>query len=239
MTIYLTGDTHGLVDDFDRFEVWNFPEGDNLTRADYVIVLGDFGLPWDYLENDSDLRMLNNKPWTTLFIDGNHEFYLYFNDLDVEEWQGGHVQRYREFPNIIHLMRGEVYDIDGKTLFCMGGAQSVDKAFQQRNGTWYEEEMPDSYEYARAEKNLAQHSWKVDFVLTHTCANRMLPAALKRNAIPGVGIMTDELTDWFDEIEDKLAYRHWFFGHFHEDAQLDGRHSVLFQSIVDIDDYES
>lgn len=237
MAIYLTGDTHGLVDDFDRFEAWSFPEGEDLTREDYLIVLGDFGLPWDYLENDSDLRSLNDKPWTTLFIDGNHEFFPYYEELDVEEWHGGHIQRYRDYPNIIHLMRGEVYEIDGHTFFCMGGAQSVDKYFQQSNGTWYEEEMPDDFEYSNAERNLARNDWTVDFVLTHTCANRMLPAALSRNALSGLGIMTDRLTSWFEELEDKLEYQHWFFGHFHENAQLDGIHTVLYQDIVSIDDY--
>lgn len=240
MTIYLTGDTHGLSnpDDFDRFEEWNFPEGNGLTRHDYLIVLGDFGLPWDYLDNDSDLHSLNRKPWTTLFIDGNHEFFPYLQNLKVDEWKGGYIQRYREYPNIIHLLRGSVFDIDGKKLFCMGGAQSVDKSFQQSNGTWYEEEMPDGYEYSAAERNLRRHDWNVDFVLTHTCANRMLPSALGRN-IADTGILTDELTGWLDKIEDKLAYRHWFFGHFHRDVQLDNRHSVLFQSIVNLDDYEA
>ena len=73
MAVFLTGDIHGLIDDPDRFEVWNFPEGENLTRNDYVIVLGDFGMPFDMMESDDDLRKLASKPWTTLFVDGNHE----------------------------------------------------------------------------------------------------------------------------------------------------------------------
>ena len=56
MAVFLTGDIHGLIDDPDRFEVWNFPEGENLTRNDYVIVLGDFGMPFDMMESDDDLR---------------------------------------------------------------------------------------------------------------------------------------------------------------------------------------
>lgn len=237
MAVYLTGDIHGMIDDPERFEVWNWPEGAELTRSDYLVVLGDFGMPYDLLESDVDLRALNAKPWTTLFIDGNHEYFPYFEHLDEEEWHGGIVHRYPEHKNIIHLMRGEVYDIDGSTFFCMGGAQSVDKDFQQANGTWFPEELPDDYEYKNALRNLDECGWAVDFVLSHTCANRLLAEAIGCAGLPGVGIITDELTDFFDGLEDKLAFVHWFFGHFHNDDQLDERHSVLYQSIVDLDDY--
>lgn len=237
MAIYLTGDVHGMFHDPERFEIWNFPEGAELTKDDFVIVLGDFCLPFDLLENDWDLRALNAKRWTTLFIDGNHEFFPFLDGLDVEEWHGGYVQRYPRHRNIIHLMRGEVYDIDGHSFFCMGGASSVDKAFQVSNGTWYEEELPDKYEYGNADRNLRKHNWEVDFVLSHTCSNRMLEAAIGSTRLPGAPIITDELTDYFDILEDRLDYGRWFFGHFHQDADLDGRHTVLYQSIVNIEDY--
>ena len=147
MAVFLTGDIHGLIDDPDRFEVWNFPEGENLTRNDYVIVLGDFGMPFDMMESDDDLRKLASKPWTTLFVDGNHERFDFLNRLPETEWRGGLVHRYPGYGRIIHLMRGEVYDIDGRTFFAMGGATSVDKCAQQERGTWFPEELPDEREY--------------------------------------------------------------------------------------------
>ena len=45
-------------------------------------------------------------------------------ELPVEDWHGGTVQRVR--PSVIHLMRGQVYDIAGKRFFTMGGASSRD-----------------------------------------------------------------------------------------------------------------
>ncbi len=234
MAIYLTGDVHGMPDD--RFEAWNFPEGEELTRDDHLIILGDFSMPYDMLEDDSDLRELNAKPWTTLFIDGNHEQHDHLASLPESEWHGGIVHRYPEYRNIIHLMRGEVYEIDGHSFFCMGGAQSMDKAIQQEWGTWYPEEMPDESEYANAEQNLARYDWDVDFVLTHTCADRMLEAAIGGNGLANAEIVTDELTDFLDDLEDGLQYEHWFFGHFHNDCELDDKHTVLYQSIVDLAD---
>lgn len=40
--IYITGDTHG--DWRSRLNHYVFPEGDTLSKDDYVIICGDFGL---------------------------------------------------------------------------------------------------------------------------------------------------------------------------------------------------
>lgn len=41
--IYVTGDIHGNPR---RFNTDNFPEQKEMTKDDYVIILGDFGLVW-------------------------------------------------------------------------------------------------------------------------------------------------------------------------------------------------
>lgn len=41
--IYVTGDIHAEPD---RFNTENFPEQKELTRDDYMIICGDFGLVW-------------------------------------------------------------------------------------------------------------------------------------------------------------------------------------------------
>lgn len=45
-------------------------------------------------------------------------------EYPVSEWNGGKVQFIR--PNVIHLTRGQIYNIDGSTFFTMGGARSHD-----------------------------------------------------------------------------------------------------------------
>lgn len=42
-TIYITGDTHG---GFQRFTTRNFPKLKEMSREDYVIIVGDFGGVW-------------------------------------------------------------------------------------------------------------------------------------------------------------------------------------------------
>lgn len=123
--IFATGDIHG---DPTRFSTDSFPEQKEMTKDDYVIVLGDFGLVWNVGEESKTekhwLDWLEKKPFTTLFVDGNHENYDRLNAYPVEEWHGGKVQKIR--PSVIHLMRGEIYDIDGAKCFAFGGAPSHD-----------------------------------------------------------------------------------------------------------------
>ena len=117
MAIFITGDTHG---DFTRFKKEVFYEQAELTKEDCIIITGDFGGVWDSSANERYwLDWLEQKPFTTLFVSGNHENFDLLAEYPVEDWCGGTVQRIR--PSVIHLMRGQVYSIQGKKFFTMGG----------------------------------------------------------------------------------------------------------------------
>ena len=45
MAVWITGDIHGNPQ---RFSTDIFPEQKEMTKDDVVIILGDFGLVWDY-----------------------------------------------------------------------------------------------------------------------------------------------------------------------------------------------
>ena len=69
--IYVTGDTH-LNIDVEKLTLRKFPDGRSLTKDDYVIICVDCGLTWDYSgETKYWQKWYNNKPWTTLCINGN------------------------------------------------------------------------------------------------------------------------------------------------------------------------
>ncbi|MEI3143544.1 MAG: metallophosphoesterase family protein [Oscillospiraceae bacterium] len=87
--IYITGDTHG---GFQRFGNNYFPQQKHMSREDYVIITGDFGRPSDAGPKDWYwLDWLSGKPFTTLFVDGNHENFDLLNALPEKEWHGGRV----------------------------------------------------------------------------------------------------------------------------------------------------
>lgn len=228
MAVYITGDTHSGAD-IAKISQWKL--GRTLSRSDYLIVAGDFGYPWDFFDamEEDEITMLERGPFTTLFIDGNHENYEYWASRPVEEWHGGFVQRLRSHSPIRHLMRGEIYDIGGHTIFTMGGADSVDKYMRTEGIDWWPVELPDETNFANARKNLAAHDWKVDYVITHTCSDRMLPYALDWQA-PN----EDRLTHFLDELEDKLEFEHWYFGHMHDDRDCDSKHTLLYNKIVEL-----
>ena len=87
--IYITGDCHK---DFSRFTEENFPEQKCMTKDDYVIICGDFGGVWWSRDNANcatdifDLNWLQDRPFTTLFVDGNHENFDELYKYPEKEW---------------------------------------------------------------------------------------------------------------------------------------------------------
>lgn len=119
--IYITGDTHGKHDFWKLIQFSDaHPE---LTKNDYLIVAGDFGGVWSPRTLESSLRPYQALPFTVLFVDGNHENFDMLYSYSVEIWNGGKVHFIK--PDIIHLMRGQVFEIEGKTIFTFGGGSST------------------------------------------------------------------------------------------------------------------
>ena len=130
MAIYITGDTHIPID-VEKLNTRNFPEQKTMTKDDFVIICGDFGGVWDDSKEDRYwLKWLNEKKFTTLFVDGNHENFDLLYQYEIVDFMGGKARQI--MPSVFHLMRGEIYEIAGKKLFTMGGAASHDKIYRDR-----------------------------------------------------------------------------------------------------------
>lgn len=255
MRMFTSGDTHGLID-IGKLSERNFYVQKYLTKEDYLVVLGDFAAPWfgDIREGEpyipegyiphpmlmkkwgSDAGLLDNYEnslYTTLYIDGNHENHKLLNHYPISEWHGGKVHFIR--PSVIHLMRGQVYEFDGNTIFTMGGATSTDRTSRIVDYTWFEEEIPTDEEYDEAMVNLEKHNFEVDFVFSHCCSNRMLYKLAPEYYVTH-GFHRDRLTDFFDELEDRLVVRkRWLFGHHHMDKIIDDKHMILYNDIIELD----
>ena len=114
--IYITGDTHGLID-FEKLLRFA-KKNKHLTKKDYIIICGDFGGVWDKATLEEVLDKFSALPFTILFVDGNHENFDMLNAYPVEKWNSGKVHKIRE--DIIHLMRGQVFEIEGKVILWIG-----------------------------------------------------------------------------------------------------------------------
>lgn len=230
MSVFINSDLHGTHD------FWKLDEFDDegLTKDDYLIICGDFGLVWDYHgENDIErkyLEILENKPYTTLFVDGNHDcFDRLNNDYKVEEWHGGKVHKIRD--SIIHLMRGQVFDIDGRKFFTMGGAPSHDIEYRTEGKSWWRNEVPTESERDTAIKKLEEYNWKVDYVITHDAPTDVAELAIWYTHDYSRKI--HEYNNWLQKIADKLEFKQWFFGHYHMDRDFeDGKYCCRYYSFT-------
>ena len=177
--IYVTGDTHGDLDLY-KLNSKFFKEGKKLTKNDYVIVCGDFVCCWDNGNFDDYIQdWYNAKPWTTLFVDGNHENHDLLDTYPVTEWNGGKVHMISN--SIIHLMRGQVFTIEGQKFFTFGGAQSHDMWCRKEGRDWWAREMPSDEEYEEGFRNLKKVNYEVDYVITH-CAPDQVQNGLSNGA---------------------------------------------------------
>ena len=249
--IFITGDCHS---DFVRFNIENFPEQNEMTKDDCVIICGDFGGVWNVDEESKReswwMDWLEERPFTTLFVDGNHENFDRLYGYPVERWKGGKVHRIRS--SVIHLMRGQVFQIEGKKIFTFGGANSHDisggilepddpnfkakkKELDRRwlpyrinHVSWWAQELPSETEMKEGLNNLEANGNHVDFIVSHCCSS-------STQALFGGGLFTpDVLTDYLEQIRQTVKYKKWFFGHYHDNKNVNAEEILLYDQIIRI-----
>lgn len=206
-----------------------------LGKDDILIIAGDFGLVWwnpernlqEYKKDQKTLEMLRDAPFTTCFIDGNHEnFDLLYTQPEEERW-GGMV---RVVDGCFHLQRGEVYTMEGYTLFTFGGATSVDKKTRRKGLSWWPQEVLSDQEAEKGKASLASHNWTVDYVITHTAPHQFRD--VYAHTLWGKE-MPCPTADYLTTIYPNITYQRWYFGHFHDDRFHEKlKAHLLFDHIV-------
>lgn len=233
--ITIVGDTHGSID-IDKLSTQKFSQQKNMTKADFVIVVGDFGVIWENTPDSAEkywLKWLNEKNFTTLFLDGNHENFTRLAEYPAVDFHGGKAQQISD--SVWHLMRGEIYTLENKKIFTFGGASSHDKIYRKEGISWWKEELPTHQEIQYAMENLDAHQNQVDLILTHCAPTHIqnLLSPLKGVNFDGKG---DILTQYFESIFNTVPYHHWYFGHYHTDIDIDEKHHCLYKKRVTISD---
>ena len=250
--IYVTGDTHG---NFERFSNHRF----HGTEDDCVIICGDFGGVWRRTKaEDYWLDWLNDKPYRTLFVDGNHENFdrLLSEEFPTQTWCGGKIKAIRD--NVYYLMRGQVFTIQGKKIFTMGGARSHDidggildpdaddyiaqlrnarlsgRPYRVNHMSWWEQELPSIEEQKEGLDTLVENNFDVDYIVSH-CA----PTSVQEKIL-GILLEPDALNEYFEKtVIPNVSFIRWFFGHYHVNQAVDSRFTALYERIIPIDYFES
>lgn len=232
--IFITGDTHAnAINEMSRFNSKNFKKGNYLDKNDYVIITGDFGFLFSNQSSKEEkywLNWLREKPWTTLFIDGNHENFPRLAWLETKEKFGNKVGVVND--SVFHLKRGLIYTIANKTFFCLGGAYSIDKESRIMGVSWWPEEEPNFHQTKRAYDSLDKVRWQVDYVITHDAPSWVSDKLKSHHNETSYTVRL--LDDIFGK--QKFTFKHHYFGHHHIDKTVMENHTCCYNAIHELKD---
>lgn len=226
--VFATGDTHIPID-ISKLNNANFPEQKSLTKSDYVIVAGDFGLIWKNKPDNEEnywTKWLNEKPFTTLFVVGNHENHDRLDAMPVTKKFGGKVHQVSD--SIFHLMDNQIYTIDGKKFYTLGGARSTDKVYRREGISWWPQELPNVQKCNEVVAFIAEHGAEVDYVITHCLPTRVMHVLAD-------WYESDCLTDLLDVVDANTPNkRGWWCGHYHVDAEPVRGFRVMYNEVAEV-----
>ncbi|MDE5768574.1 MAG: metallophosphoesterase [Oscillospiraceae bacterium] len=218
--VYVTGDMHG---EWERFKSKDMKK---LKKGDVLMICGDFGFLWDNSRKEKQiLQKMEALPFTVAFLDGCHENYDLLLSYPEETWNGGKIHRIA--PNIIHLMRGQIFTIENRTFFTFGGGHSQDYEYRTTE-TWWKQERPTRKEVETAVANLQKYYNKVDYILTHE------PPAMLKDCL-GVDVAQRlEIHAFFADMVKACNYRKWFFGKCHIDKYIPVKFFAVFAQVLPV-----
>lgn len=218
--IFITGDTHG---DIDFNKLLSLKEK-NLSYEDYLIICGDAGICWSIQSFQYFLDLYRSIGCTILFIDGNHENFEMINNMPLVEFKGALMHRID--THIFHICRGEILNLEDKKFLCIGGAVSIDKMRRTPYFSWWPQEEITYHDIDNALNNLSKVNNTVDFVITHCVDSKTVLSEFR--------FKKDICSDQLIFIDETVTYKHWFFGHYHFDRNIDEKKTCLYQGIVEI-----
>ena len=221
--LFITGDTHGM-NDIRKLTNENFPIQEELDKSDVLCIAGDAAICWTGGNTDKQLqKWYEDKPFTTLVIDGNHEGHELLSKLPIIEKFGGKVHQISN--SVFYAIRGEIYTINGKKILTLGGAESTDKQYRVEGYSWWKDEEITIKDFKRTIDNLERESFKVDYFITHTGGGEVA-----RN----LGFLPTNCDKYVSFFLDTLRNTPHYCGHYHVDRIINKQSRILFDDIIEL-----
>ena len=217
--VYITGSMHGDIECFHDGRLKHLKKGDTL------IAVGNFGFLWNGGKKEqSTLKWIGKRKYQVLFVEGWYENYDELEQHEVVDFAGGKARLIS--GNLMQRMRGNVYHIEGHSIFTFGGGESPDREDRVEAGTWYEHELPTADELNFVLDNLEAEHNQVDYILTHEA-----PWNIKRF------LDLDEsdknvLQFYFDQLEAHIHYRHWFCSSLMRDKVIPPQYTCIYRHVI-------
>lgn len=254
--LYFTGDLHNDI--IGRFSFKRHPFLRALTNQDVMFCLGDCGCPWfnpelhfyDYWtkpgaekQDHFQLKWLNQKPWTTIFIAGNHDNYDLIEKMPLVHKYGGTIRLmyYQNtlYDNIYYIDKPTILSINNKIIMVIPGAESHDADYLLQPDNIFTKDMIRFWEKEERQTGkitlfrVNHFSWwqqekinqceinkflktapkKVDYVLTHDAPAAVL-ASWKPSGAPA-RLNPTESEKILENVRTNIDYKYWLHGHLH------------------------
>lgn len=227
--IYITGDTHGEMEINKLSKKHHTPMDDN----DIVIILGDFGLIFNNAQTNEEkywLKWLEEKPFYTLFIDGNHDNHnkIYEYPLEYINKNGISGEFRKINSKVFYIPRGSIFYINDISFLGIGGAMSIDKCRRKIGVDWWETELINSKEQRYIEEIISKTDY-VDYILSHTCPESLFNKIYKEF---GFTQFYDPTTQILEYVKNNIKFKHWYFGHFHIDYKFDNNFTTVYNKFI-------
>lgn len=220
--VYITGDIHG---DPDRLSADKLKF---MKLHDTLIVCGDFGFIWDdSKKEDKILRSLGKRKYNICFVDGTHENFEMLGKFPAENWNGGKARNI--CGNLYHLMRGQIYNIEGMKVFTMGGGESPEAELRFIDEDSEHPETPTKDELLAAVSRLESVNYDVDLIITHEPPSKTREFLLMQK---NDQFSVSALNAFFDELAVQCKYKKWYFGSMHTDKYISSNQVAVFRNFL-------
>lgn len=221
--LFITGDTHGM-NDIRKLTNENFPIQEELDKSDVLCIAGDAAICWTGGNTDKQLqKWYEDKPFTTLVIDGNHEGHELLSKLPIIKKFKGKVRKVSD--SVFYAIRGEIYTINGKKILTFGGAESTDKQYRVEGYSWWKDEEITIKDFKRTIDNLERENFKVDYFITHTGGGEVART---------LGFLPTNSDKYVSFFLDTLRNTPHYCGHYHMDRIINKQSRILFDDIIEL-----
>ena len=258
--LYVKGDIHGNI-----WELANACELAHLTREDYLVVVGDCGIPFgvnaphfDVSNFRGQVQELGYLNYNVVFVAGNHDDYDFIEQLPkVTKFNNDNVRQMAAFGKVIdnvwYINEPGVYDIAGKHCLIVPGADSHDiwNGVLDPEDPDFEETL-DNYIKHKGFFRVKHWSWwpqeaiKIDYIKEY------MPQWIEDHFdLVLTHDCPTEFMDWnfnrypttdgekaLQWIYNMVPFDMWFHGHMHQDRWYKENIACIYWNYVNVDEMD-
>lgn len=204
--LYFCGDIHGEIREF----IWKALDRYKISNAD-IVILGDFGagfdksLPHEYARLE---HRLIDKDVTIWVLRGNHDCPDYF--ISEEAYS---------FPRLKFMEDHKVYNLCGRTIYTVGGANSTDIVWRLGENEKLQNKKKDRKVWWSGEDIIRKYDGlpeRVDIIISHSCPICFMPVLSRFDETPVEQYnKIREEREYLQFILQELPADYWYYGHYH------------------------